>query len=381
MSDDLDRLLRESLKSAGDSYDSQRSPQRRNEARREFVRRYQRRRWAFPFSVAVAAAGVAAALALGVYAIVDAPGISRDDDTDIAGPDAAFVSVPVDGDPVDIGVRDNGIWIADAANDRLIHMDPDTGDVVATVDLGGSPRALAIGTGTVWVGDPAAGLVLQIDKKTDEVIGEPIAVGDPSPSMSVSVGTDALWVVGGGELRMVDRDTSEVTVVDSVSRPLDVAANLGSVWVLDGEEGLVQLDPRTGARVGEPIRVQGEAGDVYAGAGAIWVANRQDDTIVSIDPGTGRILFIERVRGTYLSLAFGNDAVWVLSRAEGIGGYLTPLDPATGASLRDPLELGGDPIQVTTGADAVWIALREEGAIGRVDPVSIFEEGSPTAAP
>ena len=379
MSDELDRLLKESLKAAGDRYDKVQTPQHRNEARQEFVRRYQRRRWAFPFSVAIAAACVATVVAFGVSAIVDTVP-DRRGITDIAGPDAAYDSVPIDGDPVDIGIRDNGLWVADAANGRLIHMDPVTGDVLATVDLGGSPRSLAIGTGAVWVGDPSSGRLYEIDKITDEVIGDPIDVGGPAPSMSISVGFYSVWVVSGGELSMVDLETHEVTPIDSVSRPLDAAANLGSVWVLDAEVGLVQLDPQTGAIIGEPIQVQGETGDVYAGAGAIWVADRQDDTIVSIDPDTGRTLGIERVRGTYVSLAFGSDIVWALSRAGTIG-YLTPLDPATGDALREPLQLDGDPIQVATGADAVWVAFRDDRTVARVEPVDVLQGDGASTTP
>lgn len=368
MSDDLDRLLKESLKSAGDGYGELQSPQLRAEARQEFLRRYEKRRWVFPFMATVAAAGVAAIVAFGVYVVFDAPGTERDQKNDIAGPGDAYTTFPVDGDPVDLGVRDNGLWIADQDNGQLVHMDPSTGDVVGTVEIGGFPRALAIGTGTVWVGDPATGQLYQVDKTSDELIGDPVDVGGPSPSMSISVGTHGVWVVSGGELRMVDLETSEVTVIESAPQPLDAAANLGAVWVLDGREGLLRLDAETGERLGAAIPVQGITGDVYAGAEGIWVADRQDDTIVSVDPDTGQTLVIARVRGTYLDLAFGNGAVWVLSRAGGTSGYLTALDPVSGDVVADPLQLDGDPVDIATGADAVWVALRGEQAIARVDP-------------
>lgn len=379
MSEDLDRLLKESLKKAGEGYRRHQSPQRRAEARQEFVRRVERRRWAFPFAVAVAAVGVVALVAFGVSALVDEPaGTLRDGTAEVAGPDAPYVGFPVDGDPVDLGVRDNGVWIADAAGGRLVHMDPATGDVVATLELGGSPRALAIGAGTVWVGDPSRGLLYRIDKRSDELIGDPIDVGGPSPSMSISVGTEGVWVISGDELRTIDLATSEVTVIETAAEPSDVAANLGTVWVLDGREGLLRLDPGTGARLGEPIPVRGITGTVFAAADGIWVGDRQDDTIVGVDPDTGRILVIAQIRGTYAGLAFDPNAMWVLSRAGGSAGYLTPLDAATGRPLRDPIELEGQPVEVATGAGAVWAALRGDRAIARIDPVSVIgEETSP----
>jgi streptogramin lyase len=153
------------------------------------------------------------------------------------------------------------------------------------------------------------------------------------------------------------------------------------VWVLDGEEGLLRLDPMTGERRAEPIPVRGITGSVFAGAEGIWVADRGDDTIVSVDPDTGQTLVIAQVRGTYLDLGFDQSAVWVLSRAEGSSGYLTPLDLLTGRPLSEPVKLEGQPVDVATGAGSVWVALREKGAVAKVDPIPLLEERSPSATP
>ena len=380
MSDELDRLLRESLKSAGDQYDRVRSPQRKADARQEFLERYERRRWVFPFTSAVLGVGLAALVGLGIYAIVDTPPdvIPQEKKSSVAGQDEAIVRFPFDGEPVDMGVRDNGGWVADASDGEVVKIDPLSVDEVASVDLGGSPQALALGTGSVWVGDPTAGLLYQIDKETEDLVGEPIDVGEPSATMSISIGTDAVWVVSGGELRMVDLETSEVTVVTTAPNPLDAAANLGTVWVLDGEQGLMRLDPSTGASLGEPIPVRGITGDVYAGAEGIWVADRGDDTIVSVDPESGQTLVIAQVRGTYLDLGFDSTAMWVLSRATGSSGYLTPLDLTTGEPLTEPISLDGEPVDVATGAGAVWVALRGEQTIARIDPADVLAGGSTT---
>ena len=374
MSDDLDRLLRESLKAAGDQYDKVKSPQRKAEARQEFLERYQKRRWVFPFTSAVLGVGLAALVGLGIYAIVDTPPevIPKEEKSSVAGQEEAIVRLPFDGEPVDMGVRDNGGWVADARDGEVVKIDPVTGEAVATVDVSDSPQALALGTGSVWVGDPVAGQLFEIDKDTEAIVGDPIDVGDPSATMSISIGTEGVWVVSGGELRMVDLDTIEVTVIDTAPDPLDVAANLGTVWVLDGEQGLLRLDPVTGASLGDPIPIGGVTGDVYAGAEGIWVADRQDDTLVSVDPDTGQTLVIARVRGTYLDVGFDSSAVWVLSRASGSTGYLTPIDLTTGDPLTEPIRLDGDPVDVANGAGAVWVALRGDQALARIDPADVL---------
>ena len=378
--DDLDRLLHDSLRSAGEQYDRLKSPQRKASARARFLERYEKRRWIFPFTTAVAAAGLAGLIALGVYVVVDAPPATVPQErgsTGIAAGGDPIVRFPVDGDPVDIGVRDTGVWVADAADGELARFDPATGDPISSIEVG-APRSLSIGVGSVWVGDPGAGELYQVDKETDALVGEAITVGNPSPSMPISVGDAAVWVIIDGRLKMVDLETQEVTVVEGVEEPIDVAANLGMVWVLDGNEGLLRLDAFTGARTGDPIPVRGITGDVYAGAEGIWVADRGDDTIVSVDPDSGQTLVIAQVRGTYLDLGFDSSAMWVLSRAGGTSGYLTPLDLSTGEPLREPLRLDGEPVDVATGAGAVWVALRGEGSVARIDPISIIQEETPT---
>ena len=382
MSDDLDRLLRDSLKSAGDEYDRLHSPQRKAEARQRFLERYEKRRWVFPFTSAVVGLGLAALVGLGVYAIVDSPpdAVPRER-TSVAGQDEAVVRFPFDGEPVDMGVRDNGGWVADARDGELVKIDPVTGEAISSVALSDSPKALALGTGSVWVGDPEAGQLFQVDKDTEELVGEPIDIGDPSETMSLSIGTEAVWVVSSGELRMIDLETSEVTVVETAPQPIDVAANLGTVWVFDGELGLMMLDASTGESLSDPIPIRGRTADVYAGAEGIWVADRGDDTIVSVDPENGQLLVTAQVQGSYLDLGFDSSAMWVLSRASGSTGYLTPIGLETGEPLADPLLLDGDPVDVATGAGAVWVALRGEQAIARIDPGELFTSESTTATP
>ena len=375
MSDDLDRMLRDSLRKAGDEYERVSSPVRKAEARQRFLESYDKRRWVFPFATAVATTAMAALIAVGVYVLVDSPEATPDRDIGIASQDP-FVTFPIEGSPSDIGVRESGAWIADADNSELIHMDPATGEIVARIPLGGTPETLAIGTGSVWVGDPSDGLLYKVDPATDELVGDPIDVGDPVPAMEISIGTEAVWVVGGGELRMVDLETSEVTLVESAPDPRDVAANQGTVWVADGKVGLVRLDPVTAEPIGEPF--QGLSGDVYAGVEGVWVADRNDDTIFSIEPDTGRILTIARVRGTYMDLGFDETALWALSRASATSAFLTPVNRTSGDPLRPPVRLDGDPVDVATGAGAVWVALDGEDAIARFDPVSLVEGKTPT---
>jgi YVTN family beta-propeller protein len=80
-----------------------------------------------------------------------------DDDTvtrvAIAGrgqtPDTSEISVG-DG-PVDVAFGEGGVWVANQLDRTLTRIDPETGDIVATIGVGNEPQRVAAGQGGVWV--------------------------------------------------------------------------------------------------------------------------------------------------------------------------------------------------------------------------------------
>ena len=66
--------------------------------------------------------------------------------------DAVTDTVPrVSANPLRIVAGAGGVWIADGANDAVERIDPDTGRIARTVDVGGLPASLAAGPAGVWV--------------------------------------------------------------------------------------------------------------------------------------------------------------------------------------------------------------------------------------
>ena len=72
----------------------------------------------------------------------------------IPGPGQAAVptAFPVGDGPVDVAVDENGaVWVVNQLGSSLSRLDPDTGDVVATVEIGNEPQRVAAGEGRLWV--------------------------------------------------------------------------------------------------------------------------------------------------------------------------------------------------------------------------------------
>ena len=64
---------------------------------------------------------------------------------------------PVGDGPVDIAVDETGVWVANSLDRTVSRLDPESGDMVATIDIGNEPRRIAAGEGAVWVTVQAPG--------------------------------------------------------------------------------------------------------------------------------------------------------------------------------------------------------------------------------
>jgi DNA-binding beta-propeller fold protein YncE len=80
-----------------------------------------------------------------------------DDDTvtriEVTGRGQTVAPVPIavgDG-PVDVAVGEGGVWVVSRLDRQLTRIDPETGEVVATIAIGSEPQRVAAGDGAIWV--------------------------------------------------------------------------------------------------------------------------------------------------------------------------------------------------------------------------------------
>jgi streptogramin lyase len=53
--------------------------------------------------------------------------------------------------PVDLAVDENAVWVANQLDHTVMRLDPETGRVQRTIDLGNAPHGIAVGDSRVWV--------------------------------------------------------------------------------------------------------------------------------------------------------------------------------------------------------------------------------------
>src|SRR5687767_8309996 len=217
---DLDKRLKESLTAIRDSYAEQRDEDR-FEARTRFIERYRlRRRLWTAGSLVVAGAALVAGLMFtgdGFDLFAD-----RAPSPDVAGelPRGVISAVATGSEPVDSGIRLGEVWVANAGDSNVVHVDPQSNRVVATIPLDGPPQEVDVGQENIWVA--GFGRVSAIDPSSEEVIGY-AEVGDVDVSISVSVGEGYVWaIVDESQLVRIDPATYGVEPVAATSAPVDV---------------------------------------------------------------------------------------------------------------------------------------------------------------
>jgi len=130
----------------------------------------------------------------------------------------------------ELAFGDGTLWASERSANRVARIDPATGSLVQTIQVGNGPTGLAFGSGAAWVANSLDGTVSRIDPATN--IATAVAVGN-GPT-AVAVGASGVWVSNqfDGTLARIDPRTSQVVQRIRVgNRPQGVAILGGDVLV------------------------------------------------------------------------------------------------------------------------------------------------------
>jgi len=369
---DLERLLAETLRDAGEGYE----PSDPVEARRRFLERARRRRW-YGFVRLAAVGGVAVAAALFFF-----PRPSTEENVnrpqDLAGAPEVVARVAVGGEPVSIdSTSGSEVWVA--GDDRLVAIDPDTNETTGMIiDL--PADEVAVGETTVWVAhDGPEGTVTEVDPSGDKVETRLQVASTEGATWDIAVEGDTLWAVDGfsGNVSSSLHETSfEQPIEDAVFS--DVAAADGEVWVLDESEGRVlKMSPvPKGDESYEFTVPAGEDADLASGLGYVWVSPG-NGTLVRLDPTTGDNEELD-LGDSYMDLTVHEKSVWALVNVDEEHKQLFEVNPGTMEVIGKPLQIEGDANDVVADAGSVWVA-DGGGEVLRIEPARDTDDAPPPA--
>lgn len=195
--------------------------------------------------------------------------------------------------------------------DAVYRVNPETNRLVGRTPVD-PPTGVAFGHGSVWSVSAAYGTLSRIDPESGEVVAK-IQVGRGAVDVAVDEQSGAVWVAG----QYLPRDYDGL---DPRENPED--------------DKLSRVDPKTNRVVAEiPVRADGPdplnggAQSVAAGEGAVW-ATSSDGRLLKVDPAKNEIVDAQPL-GEYSSdLVVSGGSVWVSGQNRS-GTWLKRVDPRT----------------------------------------------------
>ena len=271
---------------------------------------------------------------------------------------------------------DDGVWVLNADDRTITHIDPATRRVVKTFAATGEPTDLAAGDGALWVGSASAGkgliesgaatvAVSRVDPASTAVTNTahlpgPSGAYAPSHTFGVSgiaVGRRAVWAVDpDGSISRIEPATGSLVARVEHATAMAIAVGDAGVWFVTWSRGapaIASVDPHTN-RVGQMIPVDTSSlVGIAVGAGSIWATDPFDGVIWRIDPGPKPVERTIPLSFGVTQVAFHGGAVWAANIANGT---LSRIDPRTD-KVTTTRELAGTPQGLAVGDGTIWASV------------------------
>jgi YVTN family beta-propeller protein len=382
---DLERLLKDSLRSVGEGFHPSDPP-----AARERFLRQRRGRTIGLFAGGTVLAGAAAALAviafwsLGTTPERDVPVASTSTDAVVS----ASIDVGVGSEPSGVGSGAGYVWVANSGSGTVSKVDPATNEVEREIDMGfaGAPDDVVVRTGWVWVVSDA-GELARIEP--DRGVVEPVATVGDGGHLDIAPGTgEDLWLLEtGGDAYQFDGATGEELLhLPGGEDPTDVSTSDGTVWIYDRGAGeVISYDVDDGRELDRITVGSSKYADLSAGEGYTWFYRGFDGTLLQIEQETGSVLKEHVLGGTFGAISIGPDAVYALvvdGGSSGSGrGELFRFDADDSTRLGKTVPLADLPFDVDWGQDAIWITNNSGDTVTRIDLVPKGTTPSPDPTP
>jgi YVTN family beta-propeller protein len=262
--------------------------------------------------------------------------------------------------PGPVAVGGEAVWVGNLDERTLTKIDAKLRSSAGTFPLENrTPTSIAVGAGSVWIAHGALGKLAQVDPQFGQVAATIDVAGEAlgTANGAVTVGAGSVWAVyGDSTLARVDPATVKVAgATVAGSAPAGVAVQSGYVWVVNSESATVQRYQPSTFEEGPlgSINVGQRPTAIAAGEGAVWVANTGSDTVTRVDPGTPPTSESIRVGDGPAALAVGAGAVWVANAGDGT---VSRIDPETYAV--ETVRTGGAPAGIAVGGGFIWVSVQ-----------------------
>jgi YVTN family beta-propeller protein len=266
--------------------------------------------------------------------------------------------VPVGHMPGTVASGPGTVWVANAGDKTVSHVDPFSKSVLKTIPVAATPDSVAVSPGAVWVLHGFIGGLTRIDPDVNRVSKRLTTTGRSLAGAggAVTVGGGAVWAVySSATIAEIDPDLTRLVAKDYAGRSPDGAAfGAGSLWVANHGENTVSRfgTRRFGRGPTAVIKVGPGPSGVAVGGGFVWVAETDGDSVSRIDPSTQSVKRIP-VGDAPRGIAYGAAAIWVADSGDGT---VKRIDPRTG-KVKATIHVGNSPSGITVGEGLVWVSV------------------------
>jgi len=150
----------------------------------------------------------------------------------------AALNVPLGNGPAQLELGFDSVWVNQSLTNSVVRLDPATGQLLATIDVGGVPFKMQPADGRMWV--RTAGAFVAIDPVSNAVTAT-LLKADVGPEANRSWAVDgALWICDGSRLHRYDATTVQpVTVIELGfdCGAVYATADLAVAWTYNEDEG------------------------------------------------------------------------------------------------------------------------------------------------
>ena len=282
------------------------------------------------------------------------------------------VRIHVGGSPCGIADAAGALWVSDAADARLLRIDPVTHAFTKAAQLDDKPCEITAAFGSLWI-VTQSGRLDRVDPTSGHVIAR-IPVGDTS-YQAIAAG-DAIWVSnhGDGTVMRVDPRTNRVTKKVELPgvTPGGLAYLAGALWIGDDSslaDHIARLDLATGAISSVPAGGK-RPGYLTVADGAIWVSCVVDGTVSRIDATRRTVAATVHVGRSPVNLKPGpgpTPEVWV---PDDFGNQVLRVNARAARLVEAVPAPEGGPAVVHAFRGGVWVTLFGSGDILRIQPAS-----------
>ena len=245
-------------------------------------------------------------------------------------------------------------WLAGSSG-ALLQIDPRRYRIARSISLGFPPGGLAVGLGSVWVVANDRPLLVRVEPRYGAVEQrfDLSTKGAARPDLlsGVAIAAGSIWITQGEE-RVLRIDPRSGRTVAAIKTPgaVALAATDDAVWVSGGDSGrLYKIDPIANAVVTR-VPLDPYLCCVAVGGGYVWAMNYRVWKLSS----DGRVVSSTPIDGDGANLAWTGEAMWV---SEGVSGQDTRIDARNDATRT--LRTGGLALFTAVRGDVATVLVGE----------------------